>query len=199
MEEIVNTANPATVASLQQLRVWLAGKRIPTDLWGKGRMKRVEDLWSELGAGESVLTDCPPERQVSCVSLVIRRGAKQLMEVGQVLANGEIRPRHQSPAEKMLPGEDVEAAAFRCVEEELGVPRESCRVVPGTYTKKVNKGKSSPSYPGLKTRYVVHEIEMEVPGLPRTAFHTPEAAGSGDMAVVMHQWHWCGAVTYHQY
>jgi hypothetical protein len=175
----------------QELRTWLAGRGIPTDLWGKGRMKRVEDLLSELGTGESVLTDPPPERQVSCVSLVIRRGRKQLMEVRQVLANGETRRRFQPPAEKMLPDEDPESAAFRCVEEELGISRESCRIIPGTRTEK-NKRKSSPSYPGLKTRYVVHEFEVEVPGLPETAFRTPEAAASGDTAVVEHHWEWCG-------
>lgn len=190
MGEISNSSNPLTVASLQELRDWLAGKGIPTHLWGNGQVKRVEDLWSELGTGECVLTDPPPERQVSCVSLVIRWGDKQLMEVGQVLANGETRQRHQSPAEKMLPGESVEAAAFRCVEEELGVSRESCLVVPDTHTEKVNKGES-PSYPGLKSRYVVHEIEMEVPGLPKSAFRTPEAVKSGDTTVVMHLWDWC--------
>lgn len=184
-------ADLVTVATLEELRNWLISKKIPTGQWGKGQMKAVEDLWSELGTGESVLIDRPPSRRVSCVSLVIRCGDKQLLEVGQELANGETRQRRQSPAEKMLPDEDPKAAAFRCVEEELGISRELCRIVPGVRPKRRNNDKVSPSYPGLKTRYLVHEIEMEVPGLPRTAFHTPEAAGSGDTAVVMHHWDWC--------
>lgn len=182
---------PVTVESPRELRDWLAEKNIPVELWGVGRVKRVDDLWTELGTGESVLVDCPPERRVSCVCLVIRRGARQLMEVGQVLANGATRRRRQPPTEKMFRGEDVETAAFRCVEEELGIPRASCRIVPGTPTKTFDRGQLSPSYPGLRTRYLVHEVEMEVPGLPRTAFRTSEAAGSADTTVVLHHWDWC--------
>jgi hypothetical protein len=184
--------NLVTLATQEDLCDWLARKKISTERWGKGQMKGVEDLWSELDTGESVLTDRPPRRRVSCVSLVIRWGDKQLLEVGQKLANGETRQRRQSPAEKMYPGEDAETAAFRCVKEELGIAPELCRIVPDMRPKKHENDKVSPSYPGLKTRYLVHEIEMEVPGLPRTAFHTQEAAGSRDTAVVMHHWDWCG-------
>lgn len=189
MDEIPNSSAPVSVASLQELRDWLVGKGIPTQRWGSGQAKRVEDLWSELDTGESVLVTPPPERQVSFVSLVIRRGDKRLTEVEQLLATGETRQRRQPPAEKMHPDEDVEAAAFRCVEEELGVSRESCRVVPGTHTEAVKKGES-PSYPGLVTRYVTHQIEVVVPNLPATAFSTPETAGGGDTAVKMHHWDW---------
>lgn len=143
-------ADLVTVATLEELRNWLISKKIPTGQWGKGQMKAVEDLWSELGTGESVLIDRPPSRRVSCVSLVIRCGDKQLLEVGQELANGETRQRRQSPAEKMLPDEDPKAAAFRCVEEELGISRELCRIVPGVRPKRRNNDKVSPSYPGLK-------------------------------------------------
>jgi hypothetical protein len=185
MEEI-------SFGSLRELRAWLVKRGIPVHLWGRDGMKRDEDLWLELRTGESVLVDHPPERRVSCVSLVIRRGGKQLIEVRQELANKETRRRFQPPAEKMLPDEEVAEAAFRCVKEELGISRESCRIVSDTAPPKVNKGRPSPSYPGLRTRYVVHEVEMAVPGLPETAFSTPESAGSGDTAVVMHHWEWCG-------
>ena len=184
-------ANLVTVATLQELNNWLARKKISTDQWGKGQMKGVEDLWSELRTGESVLTNRPPRRRVSCVALLIRWEDKQLLEVGQELANGVTRQRRQSPAEKMYQGEDPKAAAFRCVEEELGIEPGRCRIVPARRPKKRRNNKVSPSYPGLRTRYLVHEIEMEVPGLPRTAFHTTEAAGSKDTAVVRHLWDWC--------
>jgi hypothetical protein len=189
MDEILNSAALVPMAGLQELRDWLVENGLPTHLWGIGQAKRVEDLWSELRTGESVLTSPPPERQVSFVSLVVKRGDKRLTEVTQLLASGNTRQRQWPPGEKMLPDEDAEAAAFRCVEEELGVSRESCRIVPGTHTEAVKKGES-PSYPGLATRYRMHQVEMEVQNLPEAAFSTPESSGNGDTAVKMHYWNW---------
>ena len=177
-------------ASVPDLRDWLVGKEIPVHLWGIGQAKRVEDLWSELNAGESVLTDLPPQRQVAFVSVVIRRGDTSLTEVAQLLATGETRTRRLPPSEKMLPGEDATAAAYRCAREELGVPRESCRIIPGTYTEASRTGES-PSYPGLVTRYQMNQVEMAIPNLPDTAFSTPESDGSEDAAVKLHYWDWC--------
>jgi hypothetical protein len=48
---------PLFFASVHDLRSWLASRDIPVDRWGTGQAKRVEDLWSELGSGESVLTE----------------------------------------------------------------------------------------------------------------------------------------------
>lgn len=175
--------------SVHELRDWLASKEIPIHLWGIGQAKRVEDLWSELNTGESILTDPPPQRQVTFVSVVVRRGNTSLTEVAQLLATGETRTRRWPPGEKMLPGEDAKAAAYRCVEEELGVPRESCRIIPGTHTEGGRTGES-PSYPGLVTRYRMNQVEMEIPNLPDTAFSTPESDGSEDTAVKIHYWDW---------
>jgi hypothetical protein len=190
VDEIRDTADPAHVAGPQELRDLLAGEGIPVHLWGTGLTKRVDDLWSEIGRGEAALTTgSPPQRLVTCVRLVVRRGGKRLTEVAQQLANGEVRERRSPPAEKLLPGEDAEAAAFRCVEEELGVPRAVCRIFPGTHTEKTDAS-DSPSYPGLATRYLVHELEIEVPDLPATEFSTPEADGSGDSTIRTHYWGW---------
>lgn len=173
----------------RELRDWLAGKRIPVDRWGKGSAKRVTDLWSELDSGESVLTDPPLERHLSFVSLVIRKGGRRLTETGQLLATGETRRRDWPPGEKMHPGEDAVAAALRCVEEELGVSRASCRIVRRA-SEESTEEKVSPSYPGLLTRYSMHQVEMEIDNLPETAFTTVEAATSGDAAVKEHYWDW---------
>jgi hypothetical protein len=162
---------------------------IPVQLWGTGGAKRVEDLWSELGTGETVLTDSPVERRVSFVNVVVRRGNKTLTEVGQVLATGHYRRRQWPPGEKMLPSEDAETAAYRCVEEELGVSRGTCRIVPGSRTEGSRTAESL-SYPGLVTRYRTNRVEMEIPNLPATAFSTPETDGSGDSAVLRHDWDW---------
>jgi hypothetical protein len=190
VEESAESAeSTVSVVSLRELRDWLAGKGIPLHRWGIGEAKRVEDLWSELRTGESVLTDPPPRRRASFVSLIVRRGDKYLIEVAQELVTGYTRERDWPPSEKLLPGEDVAVAAFRCAEEELGVPRAACRIVSGTHTEVVEKWES-PSYPGLRTTYRKHRVEMEIPGLPEGAFSTPENAGSGDTAVQVHHWDW---------
>jgi hypothetical protein len=177
-------------ASVHELRDWLASREIPVHLWGTGQAKRVEDLWSELSTGESVLTDLPPRRQVAFVSVIVRRGGTSLTEVAQLLATGQTRTRRVLPSEKMLPGEDAETAAYRCVGEELGVPRESCRIIPGTCSE-ASRTAESPSYPGLVTRYRMNQVEMAIPDLPGTAFSTPESDGSEDATVKIHYWDWC--------
>jgi hypothetical protein len=178
------------VNSQGELHDLLAGAGIPVQRWGAAGTKPVADLWTELETGESALTtDSPPERLVSCVELTIRQDGRTLLEVAQLLANGELRERNALPAEKMLPGETPEAAAFRCVEEELGVPRADCRIAPGTYRTSRNT-RHATSYPGLTTHYVVHTVEIEVPGLPATEFSTPESDGSGDATIVAHYWDW---------
>lgn len=193
----MNDGTPVSFASTCELRDWLAGKEIPVHGWGIGQAKRVEDLWSELNTGESVLTDPPLQRQVAFVSVVVMRGATCLTEVAQLLATGETRKRRLPPGEKMLPGEDAETAAYRCVEEELGVPRESCRIIPGTHTEGGRTGEST-SYPGLVTRYRMNRVEMEIPNLPGTAFSTPESNGGQGAAVKIHYWDWCpGTLTAH--
>jgi hypothetical protein len=180
---------PVSFASAGDLRAWLAGKDVPHHRWGTGQAKRVEDLWAEVSAGESTLSDPPPRRQVAFVSVLVRHGDTVLTEVGQLLATGQTRSRHSPPSEKMHPGEDAGTAAYRCAQEELGVPPESCQVIPGTCTQ-ASRTSESPSYPGLVTRYQMHQVEMEIPGLPRTAFSTPEHDQSQDAAVKVHHWDW---------
>ena len=180
---------PVFFAGTDDLRGWLVSKDIPVDRWGTGQAKRVEDLWSELGTGESVLRDLPPRRRVAFVSVVVRRGDAVLTEVAQLLATGETRTRRQPPAEKMHAGEEAETAAYRCAWEELGVPRELCRIIPGPRTEASRTGES-PSYPGLVTRYRMTQVEMAIPDLPDTAFSTAESARSQDAAIKLHYWDW---------
>lgn len=187
----MNDVVPVFFASVHDLRGWLASKDIPVDRWGTGQAKRVEDLWSELGTGESVLTDLPPQRWVAFVSVIVRRGDTILTEVAQLLATGETRTRRLPPGEKMYPGEDAETTAYRCVWEELGVPHESCRILPGCRRTEASRVGESPSYPGLVTRYRRNEVEMVIPDLPGTAFSTTESDRSQDATVTIHYWDWC--------
>ena len=180
---------PVFFANVRNLRNWLVSKEIPVDRWGVGQAKQVDDLWSELETGESVLTDPPPRRRVAVVSVVVRRGDAVLTEVAQLLATGATRTRQLPPSEKMHPGEEAETAAYRCAWEEMGIPRESCRIVPGRQTE-ASRVAESPSYPGLVTLYRMNQVEMAIPDLPDTAFSTAESDRSQDATVKIHYWDW---------
>ncbi|MES5817352.1 NUDIX domain-containing protein [Streptomyces sp. RG80] len=171
--------------SLGQLREWLEGNSIPHASWGTDGTKSVQHLWDEIEAGETTLDSGPALRRVSVVTLRIRQGGKELVEIAQLMADGTWRPRNEAPAEKMKPGEEASATARRCLAEELGV--EGPGVVVGTATERRLRRDSSPSYPGLASEYVFHDVDVEVPGLSSGNFWTREA---GDGVVSAHLWAW---------
>ncbi|NNN36238.1 NUDIX domain-containing protein [Streptomyces sp. S3(2020)] len=171
--------------SLGQLREWLERSGIPHESWGTGGTKSVQHLWDEIEAGETVLDSEPPLRRVTVVTLRIRQGGKELVEIAQLMADGTWRPRDEAPAEKMKPGEEASATARRCVAEELGV--EGPGVVVGAVSERRLRRDSSPSYPGLASEYVFHDVDVRVPGLASGNFWTREA---GDGVVSAHLWAW---------
>lgn len=146
-------------------------------------------LWNEISSGESTLSQNPPLRQVSVVSLNIQVGGKQLTEARQLMANGAVRERNSPPTEKMKPGESVTAAALRCVVEELGVDESAVTIAPEPESMAVEE-LESPSYPGLPTSYRLYTIAAEVRGLPPTNFTTEEAPSGSDPTVTTHYWEW---------
>jgi hypothetical protein len=169
-----------------ELREWLEKNGIDCAAWGIGGAKSVRQLYDEIAAGETALEDDPPLRRVEVVTLRIGQGGKELVEAGQLMGDGSVRRRDMAPAEKVKPGEDVVAAALRCVAEELGIGGAGVSV--GRVAEPREPGaQSSPSYPGLPTAYVFHEVEVRVPGLPAGGFWTRE---QGDGSVFAHLWEW---------
>ncbi|MEU5890810.1 NUDIX domain-containing protein [Streptomyces sp. NPDC047461] len=171
--------------SLDRLREWLERNGIPQESWGTGGTKSVQHLWDEIEAGETTLDSEPPLRRVTVVSLRVRQGGKELVEIAQLMADGTWRSRNEAPAEKMKPGEDAADTARRCVAEELGV--EGPGVVVGAVSERRLRRDSSPSYPGLASEYVFHDVEVQVPGLSSGNFWTREG---GDGVVSAHLWAW---------
>jgi hypothetical protein len=171
--------------SLDRLREWLERNGIPQESWGTGGTKSVQHLWDEIEAGETTLDSEPPLRRVTVVSLRVRQGGKELVEIAQLMADGTWRSRNEAPAEKMKPGEEAADTARRCVAEELGV--EGPGVVVGAVSERRLRRDSSPSYPGLASEYVFHDVEVQVPGLASGNFWTREA---GDGVVSAHLWAW---------
>jgi hypothetical protein len=179
-----------TFAHPTQLESWLHAHGVDTALWGRGTAKSLEDLWTEVAQGESLLVDEPPLRRVQVVELHIRRDGRLLVEAAQELASGHVRQRNQPPAEKLKPGEWPTDAARRCLKEELGVDQEEQIRFAAAPVETREIIKLSPSFPGLVTVFTVHRVVLAVSGLPAEAFATVNAAHHAGDPVVRHFWRW---------
>lgn len=176
---------------LEQLLSWLENHGLATGSWGTGGYKSVENLWDEYQAGDITFEEDPPLRVVQVVQVLIEQGGVFLVEKEQILANGERRFRNQPPSEKMKAGESRLEAAKRCLLEELGVADEQIDFLQ-VGREHLEEIRESPSYPGLMTRYTIHEVEAHVRGLPATDFWRENAATSQGDPVSRHLWGWVG-------
>jgi hypothetical protein len=176
------------ITSLDDLTRWLAARGISTAAWNAGPAKDAADLWREIQAGESRLEDDPPRRVVEVVQVWVRdRAGRVLIEKEQELADGRLRTRNRPPSEKLKPGEDYAKAAARCLVEELGVAQADITLRPESY-RRTERTLDSPSYPGLLTRYTIHEVDAAVRGLPAGDFSRANTAAADP--VRRHGWTW---------
>ncbi len=176
--------------SIQDLRAWLADKKIDTTLWCHLEgTKTILHLWEEIVAGETCLQDEPPLRIVDAVEIIIRQGDRVLYEVAQEMEGGGTRPRQYPPSEKMKRGETAQQAALRGLYEELGVDAAAITLIANSYHQR-QRQLPSISYPGLNTLYQLHTLEAQVIGLPSNDFTTHEAAGNSHDPVTRHHWAW---------
>lgn len=178
-----------TFENINQLNEWLTSKGIDTTQWGQGDAKSVENLWAEIGQGESQLQDEPPLRVVRMVNLIIRDGPRILLEAEQEFGENQQRYRGHPPAEKIKPGESQVEAALRCLSEELQVTPDRVEILAWS-EKPEQVRQESPSYPGLPTNYVRYEVEAKVAGLPSDPFWTTETGRDDGDPVKNHQWLW---------
>jgi hypothetical protein len=174
--EPVRFRDPAALAE------WLKVNGIPYESWGVGGSKSFDRLWREISEGETTLREGPPRRWTEVVSVSIRVGGRQLVEVRQRMADGTVRERNLPPSEKMLPREAPVRAAYRCLMEELGVECSAVMSMVESEPEPVKEGES-PSYPGLTTSYRVHNFTAEVVGLNPENFTTKEG-------LLTHYWEW---------
>ena len=147
------------------------------------------NLWEEISLGETKIEEDPPRRVVEVARVVIRRGDRILIEVGQEFVDGQTRRRNSPPSEKMRPQENYVVAARRCLTEELGLTPDDSTILKDRYRRKL-RVKESDSYPGLITRYVIHVVAAEAPTLPEGTFYTDEEAGGPGDPVRRHRWAW---------
>ena len=171
----------------KKLGLWLFSKGVDVSKWGTGGAKSVKNLWSELMAGETVLTARPLHRRVSAVELFVKRDKKYLIERKQRLKDGRFRPINRRPREKLHANENLFKAVLRCAEEELGAAPERVRVLSKSSRPK-NIYRNSSSYPGLPTHYRVYAVRIKIDGLPGRSFITREKGRSGPVSE--HFWAW---------
>jgi ADP-ribose pyrophosphatase YjhB (NUDIX family) len=167
---------------------WLDENGIDTDSWGVGETKSVANLWDELMNGDCRLQAAPPLRLLEVAQIIIRRGEQILIEVEQEFHNGQRRMRHLLPAEKMQAGEDYRMAALRGLQEELGVAEANVVLLP--HYKRLQTTIDSPSYPGLRTQYIFHQVEAAVTGLPEGDFWRENSVQTHGDPVKRQRWAW---------
>lgn len=186
----------ANFATIPELKSWLTAHRIDITRWAAGGAKSVENLWSEIIAGETELQDDPPLRLVRLVKVIIRQEDKILVEVNQEFGENQQRYRGLPPAEKIKPYETPSEAALRCLQEELQVEPDQVQL--GAVSEARARISDSQSYPGLPTRYLTYEVEAQVTGLPNGDFWTTEAEHADGDPVRNHHWQWMSREAYFQ-
>lgn len=179
-----------TIESLESLQAWLVHHKIPIHRWGEGNAKTVQELWIELTRGETQLWASPPLRVINVVRMYIRSSSASdslLYEVEQTLPDGRNRPRNTLPGEKMIGDELPRATASRLLQEEFNMPADCLEIARISDQPHIEE-KTSPSYPGLTTRYCFYDAEIIVSGLPDEPFWTEEVDEEGQ--VLRHRWEW---------
>jgi len=171
------------------LETWLSHYGIDFKVWGENSSKSLNHLWQELQAGEVQLKENPPLRLVEVVQIIIRREATVLVEAEQEFFNGQRRYRNQPPSEKIKPGETVQDAACRCLQEELALPQEAFGLRPETH-RQYQISTNSISYPGLPSQYNFHVIEAAVSSLPTEDFWRENQSDGVIDPVKRHRWEW---------
>ncbi|WP_420641478.1 NUDIX hydrolase [Candidatus Leptofilum sp.] len=175
--------------SIHALEAWLQKHGIRYDAWGKDSNKSLRNLWQELEAGEVQLKESPPLRVVEVVQIIIGHNNQILVEAEQEFVNGQRRFRNQPPSEKVKPGESIQDAAHRCLEEELGLDPEAIRL-DLTSHRQHQTNTTSISYPGLPSQYNFHLLEAAVSGLPEGEFWRENKTEGTVDPVRRHRWAW---------
>ena len=173
--------------NIHQLREWLEANGVNLERWGRSDAKSAEDLWKEISSGESQIQDDSPLRMIHVVNIIIRSGDRILVEEGQQLGRNQKRYRGFPPAEKVKAGESHIDAAIRGLKEELQISPDSIRIVSSSVAPQISIHESQ-SYPGLRTQYTIHEVEVETDNLPDENFWTNET--NVDDPVAKHHWKW---------
>ncbi|OMO56599.1 hypothetical protein COLO4_35601 [Corchorus olitorius] len=188
--------DPTTFPTPQALLHWLK-PRLPSEtvtLWGtKPGTKNVHNLWLELTLGESSILSNPNSPPICTTEMIFveiignfNNNKKTLYQFSQLLSDGTMQPYNCPLSRRMKQGESPEDAAYLAIKEEFGSilqvedVTQIVQMVPGKYKRVENEMKSL-TYPGLKSRYVMHTLFTYVEGLTAgEPFFVTEVSEFGD-------------------
>ncbi|AFZ11532.1 hypothetical protein Cri9333_0586 [Crinalium epipsammum PCC 9333] len=139
---------------------------LPLHLYGKGQAKDYSSLLQEIEKKESqiIWDNNRPIRLIKVCRVRVICGDQELYEDRQVFSDGRVRKRGiRGLAEKLFKDEKEEIAAKRALKEELGLSDEASTLVSIHFNGIDNEEKESPSYPGLKTRYLFWDFIAYLP------------------------------------
>ncbi len=152
--------------AIKALRDQLEQAGISTADWGKGQAKTLRHLVKEIKDGETILVNDARGQLVRSVVVgnadvyykLPNGNLLCLKEYRQVFNDGRERRRNLGCAvsEKMKPNETPEEAMIRGIQEELGIAGPIDIAAEGTKEETID----SPSYPGLRSRYIQHKFRI---------------------------------------
>lgn len=155
------------VGQIESLKSRLQSFGIDLSLWGKGKAKTVDHLLEEVTSGEAVLEERDGKlirKTMVCKAEVFHTDAQgvrwHLKEEKQVFKDGRERVRtlNSSVSEKIKANEDPSESIKRGIAEELDLTGDFSVRSDGT----AEEQDESPSYPGLKTVYVLYNFTVEL-------------------------------------
>jgi len=182
-------------AQLMEVQKLLSRHGVSTSNYGREGCLTVKDLAREVAHGQCRLETDENGKLLRNVSLVevtlvvrITGGRLALVEEEQVLDDGRRRQFMQRKLHgKLMRKETPVRGAWRCVRERLGLSATAANIFQAALTNAQSVGQQrnaetyfevgtfledadtfealSSSYPGLRTRYVVHRIEFQLPSL----------------------------------
>jgi len=182
-------------AQLMEVQKLLSRHGVSTSNYGREGCLTVKDLAREVAHGQCRLETDENGKLLRNVSLVevtlvvrITGGRLALVEEEQILDDGRRRQFMQRKLHgKLMRKETPVRGAWRCVRERLGLSATAANIFQAALTNAQSVGQQrnaetyfevgtfledadtfealSSSYPGLRTRYVVHRIEFQLPSL----------------------------------
>jgi hypothetical protein len=154
----------------------------------------LEALFAEIQAEECELRNVPLERWLRIVRLALfsKLSGLVLVEDSVIYADGRIQERGRLLSEKIVGDEAPKNCTTRAVAEELPIGDLSTLEIFSVSKPSIEYRESTPSYPGLKSRYEIYDVSATIGGLPSGDFFTDEYHGGNLIAT--HKWHWSNEI-----
>mmetsp|Transcript_35880 Transcript_35880/g.82362 ORF Transcript_35880/g.82362 Transcript_35880/m.82362 type:complete len:1298 (-) Transcript_35880:163-4056(-) len=157
--------------SLDEFKDLLDEYDVDVALFGQGSAKSIEDMYQECVINKkSILTevDGKLERRMELVriNLVVKdtNGQERMLRMAtEIMEDGRMRTRNQKLAHPVLAPKNWKQAMRECFEQKLKLNdtvQQDCLNMDMEWVK--TESTSSPSYPGIDTKYFTHEVRVRV-------------------------------------